>query len=288
MMDCVVVTGAGGIVGRSAVARLSKSGWRVIPIVSPTSFADVSGAVAADLTRGWPDVGPFSHVVHLAAALTHDPRYRDGDISGRLTRQIDDTVLAIAERFGARVIYASTCSLYDPADPREKAENSPVLRTDTPYRLAKRETENRLLSDVRAMVFRLSAPYGPGMFASTVLPRFIETARSGGTIEVWGSGSREQNFVHTDDVADFILRSMRAENAGLYNVAGASISMRELADRVVRIVQAGRYAMSAARDPMEGQTARYSVAAATRDLGWRPTIPLDEGIRKCRDLEFRH
>jgi len=66
MMDCVVVTGAGGIVGRSAVARLSKSGWRVIPIVSPTLFCRrLWGSRSGSDTR-LAGCGPFSHVVHLA------------------------------------------------------------------------------------------------------------------------------------------------------------------------------------------------------------------------------
>ena len=166
-------------------------------------------------------------------------------------------------------------------------EIASALRTDTPYRMAKWETEQRLLSDFRSVIFRLSAPYGPGMFASTVLPRFIETARSGGTIEVWGSGSREQNFVYTDDVADIIVRAAQGETVGLYNVANAPISMRELADMVVQIVQAGRATMSAEYDPLDGQTARYDIAAALRDFRWRPTTSMGEGIRKCRDLEFR-
>ena len=69
MANRVVVTGAGGIVGRAAVARLANSGWRVVPVVSPASSANIPGAIVADLTHGLPDVGAFSHVVHLAAAL---------------------------------------------------------------------------------------------------------------------------------------------------------------------------------------------------------------------------
>ena len=287
MANWVVVTGAGGIVGRAAVARLANSGWRVVPVVSPASSANIPGAIVADLTHGLPDVGAFSHVVHLAAALTHDARYHDADASGRLTRRFDDAVIDSANRQGARVVYASTCSLYDPVGSNEKTEDDGALRSDTPYRLAKRETERRLLSEGRAVIFRLSAPVGPGMFASTVLPCFIQTARSGGTIEVWGSGSREQNFVFADDVADFIWRAMRADAAGLYNVAGAAVSMRKLARLVVQTIQRGRYEMATAPDPLDGQTARYSGALAWRDLAWQPTTPLEEGIRRCKDLEFR-
>ena len=196
-------------------------------------------------------------------------------------------MIDLANRQGARVVYASTCSLYDPVGSNEKTEDDGALRSDTPYRLAKKR--DRASTSLRRSRSNFS-PFGPRWTRHVRLYRaavFHSNGAIGGTIEVWGSGSREQNFVFADDVADFIWRAMRADAAGLYNVAGAAVSMRKLARLVVQTIQRGRYEMATAPDPLDGQTARYSGALAWRDLAWQPTTPLEEGIRRCKDLEFR-
>jgi UDP-glucose 4-epimerase len=283
----ILVTGARGIVGRGVLERLKLDGWDVVPLVSSATCEMPEGAIVADLTAAMPLVPPCQYVVHLAAALSHDRRYPDPEKAGELTRQIDHIVLQAAADWKAKVLYASTCSLYVPTDEHTKHEAEVILRTDTAYRLAKRGTELKLLSEGGHVVFRLSAPYGPGMFASTVLPRFIETARRGGEIEVWGSGSREQNFVYATDVADFVARALSRDASGLYNVAGDTITMRELAEVVVSIVGQGSCRLSGRADPLDSETARYSIQAARHDLGWRATIPINVGIELCKHLEFR-
>ena len=283
----ILITGARGIVGRGVLERLKLDGWDIVPLVSAAASGMPKGAIVADLTVAMPLVPPCQYVVHLAAALSHDPRYPDPEKAGELTRRIDDIVLQADADWKAKVLYASTCSLYIPTDEHTKHEAELILRTDTAYRLAKRCAELKLLREGRHIVFRLSAPYGPGMFAATVLPRFIETARRGGEIEIWGSGCREQNFVYATDVADFVARALNQDASGLYNVAGETITMRDLAKTVISIVGKGSYRLSGRADPLDGETARYSIEAARHDLGWRATIPTNVGIELCKHLEFR-
>lgn len=285
--DRVLVTGASGIVGRAALDRLRQEGWAAIPIVSSSALHAPDGAIVADLSDVMPPVAPCPYVIHLAAALSHDPRYRDAEVSGQMTRQIDEVVLRAAASWNAKILYASTCSLYVPVGATPKQETDQILRVDTPYRRAKHQTELELLDEGQHLVFRLSAPYGPGMFASTVLPRFIDTARQGREIEVWGSGAREQNFVHASDVADFIARALMRNAKGLYNVAGEPITMSKLAETVIGVLGRGTCRMSGRADPLDGQTARYATEAAQADLGWRATVQLEAGIQQCKDHEFR-
>lgn len=282
----IAITGAGGIVGRATRDALARVGYDVVPIMSPAYRGDERDVVIADLTQTFPDIGKFTHLVHLAAALPHDRRYRTDSSSGRLTRSIDQNAFTAARKYSARVIYASTCSLYDPTCPIEKKEEETNLRIDSDYRSSKRHGELDALQ-MGGVVLRLAAPYGPGIFLSTVLAKFIEDARSGKSLDVWGGGTREQNFVHSRDIASCIRKICGEQASGIFNIAAQPIRMRELGELVVRLCGAGALRMGLYPDPLEGQFARYSAEKALRCLGWRPTVDLATGVAECLNEEFR-
>ncbi len=125
---------------------------------------------------------------------------------------------------------------------------------------------------------RLSALYGPGLRRHLVLARFITLARTGQALSVWGSGQREQDFLHAADAANFILAALDAAAKGIYNIAsGQPVTMMQLASLVTQIL-GGVVNREAKPDPLECETARYDIAKAKRDLGWFPTINIEKGI----------
>ena len=283
----ILLTGAGGIVGRAVHARSLAAGYEVVAIVSPSSQYRHPDVRVADLARTLPQMRTFTHFVHLAAALPHDSRYADDRVAGEMTSRIDDVVLSAAEQQRARILYASTCSLYNPRDPSTKTEASRDLRLDTAYRSAKFAAEQRVLTGRENVAFRISAPYGLGLFSKTVLARFVQAARSGGKVEVWGTGSREQNFIASDDIATFLVSAIENDASGLFNVAGETVTMRDLAKKVVKVVGAGEVEDVDKDDPLDGEVARFSIERAVEDLSWRPKIGLCEGIRQISGVEFR-
>lgn len=284
-----LVTGANGIVGRSVASLLSEAGWRVVRAVSSQTKASGPDVFAIDLAtqRLSAAISGVDVVVHLAAALPHDPRYRDDTISGDVTRAIDDNVLDYVSKTGAYIAYASTCSLYNKKDASWKSEASSATAHSS-YQRAKIATERQILGSSAGCVFRLSGPYGPGLFGSTVLARFIELARRDETLQIWGTGSREQDFIHADDVARFVVLALKREVLGLYNVAfGEPTTMQKLGALVVETIGRGRTVCGVRSDPQDGEYARVDVAKAGIDLGWEATISLAEGLRRCKELAFR-
>jgi UDP-glucose 4-epimerase len=217
-------------------------------------------------------------IVHLAAAVPHGSGDADTEPLADCTRRIDSMVLEAAELWRSRLIYASGCSLYDAGDPRTKTETS-AIAGHTPYLSAKLDGERAAAKLANTCIMRISAPVGPGIDPRAVIATFVERARTRQPIEVWGEGSREQDFIATSDVAEFVAAALERRATGVFNVAsGQPISMAQLAKAVCDKIGTGEVCLGGRPDPLEGSTARFDIAAAESAFGWRPRIHLIDMI----------
>jgi UDP-glucose 4-epimerase len=226
-------------------------------------------------------------LVHLAAVLPLSFQGDEADRAARINNAIDRNVLATCGASGVNVIYASGASVYGFDESRPKSESSPVHATG-PYVQAKLEGERMgkemvALEGLTFTSLRISAPYGPGQRARTVLNIFIEEALKHRPLRYYGTGSRQQDFTYIDDVASAVCRAAAKSKGGVYNIAGgAPVTMKELAEIVVRCVPGceARWSLRDA-DVQESATARYSIEKARSELEWQPRVSLEEGIRAC-------
>jgi len=272
----VIVTGAGGYLGGAVAGHLHASGVPVLGIVrsAPTtadyrwraldlevdSLADACSSVSPEL------------VVHCAASVPLAPMRPDDEANAASTRAIDAGVVDACARFGSRLIYVSSCILYDPLDLERKNERAPV-HARTPYAAAKLDGEARAGALDGSVVMRIPSPIGGSSGRRTVFDRFLERAMGGLSLEVWGTGGREQDFIHVTDIAEFVARARSDEVEGTFNVAsGLPITMRGLADTIVDVVGSGYVVSGIGSDPQDGHTARYDIGAARRLLGWTPRM----------------
>lgn len=286
----VVVTGAAGLVGRAVCSVLKGSGVDILPIVRPGS--DPRSGMLCDLAQ--PDAfgeleGPVAAIVHLAAAVPMAAEFPDTEEVASLTRMMDANVLALAERFECPVLYASTCGLYRKNGDGSRLESSDdALDACTPYLRAKLDGEKMFMAYGNALIMRVSAPVGPGMRKSTIASRFIEQARSGKSISLWGTGGRRQNFIAVADIGRFVWLALSSGAQGIFNVAAPhSISMRELAETVIEVVGAGCLEYTERSDPNEHQRADYDTSKAERVLGWVASTSLVEPLAALAEERFR-
>ncbi len=203
------------MVGRAVVNAFGSLGVEVCAVVRRKNATDVhsteidlanSGARLMELVGSPPMV-----VVHCAAAVPHWDRYPDNEETASATREMDLSVVQAAESWKARLIYVSTCGLYDPRDPSWKTEESPLIPR-SPYFSAKLHGES-VVKKCGGIILRISAPYGPGMSPMLVLSRFINGTVAGSPMQVWGKGSREQDFIAAKDVAQAVLAAARVRES---------------------------------------------------------------------------
>jgi len=130
--------------------------------------------------------------------------------------------------------------------------------------------------------------YGPNdnfdLETSHVLPalirKFIEAKQNNKSeVIVWGSGTPLREFLHTDDLAKAILLCMeKYDDAQQINVgSGVEISILDLANKIAEKVGFSGSIVMDANKP-DGTPRKVLDITKVSNLGWKPTITLDQGI----------
>lgn len=283
----VLVTGAGGLLGFHAERALRAGGRHEVSGVVRTARG-ISTDIVTDLAEADADallegVRPEA-IVHCAAHIPKSFSPEDAAESHAVNGRIDERVLAYARKYPrTRVVYCSSTSVFGTC--------ADIVSEDTPahpenaYASGKLAAEEAFSALSNApVILRINSPYSERQKTRTVLKIFMESAHAGRPLRFHGTGARTQDFVHADDVAAAIVRSVETPSAsGVYVIAsGVPVSMRELAERAVAAVPGSTSTIepSGQDDPQEAYRARFSVAKAARDLGFVPGVSLTEGLSR--------
>jgi UDP-glucose 4-epimerase len=267
------LTGSRGLVGREVKRHLENRGLNVL-----TDYSEVGSRVdLCTIELGELIHEPPTHIVHVAAAIPSS-RGTDDQALFDTNRQIDRNVLRAALRWNAKTIYISTCGLYLRDRLSWQTESSRVLPR-SPYFESKKVGEEEFLRLRGGVVLRISSPYGDGLPANIVLGKFIQRAKKGLPIVVWGSGRREQDFVSTSDVATAIEAALTSRSEGVFNIAaGEPTTMLDLAHQISAITRTPVH-LAGQPDPSEFERIRISVSKAKAQLAWAPVSDLASWIR---------
>lgn len=181
-------------------------------------------------------------------------------------------------------VYASSSSVYGDAPSwptSELSERRPV----SPYGMTKVATEELAAVYLRcfgvpAVGLRYFTAYGPRQRPDMAARRMCEALAGGRPFTVYGDGSAARDLTHVDDAVDAALRALAAPTAAaIYNVGGGRpVSLRAIAAALGDI--AGRPVPWRAGRAAQGDVRRTSAdtALARRDLGWRPSVGLRDGL----------
>jgi dTDP-D-glucose 4,6-dehydratase len=128
--------------------------------------------------------------------------------------------------------------------------------------------------------------YGPRMRPDDgrAIPTFIRQALRGEPITVAGDGAQTRSVCFVGDTVRGILALAFSAEAGPMNIGSPDeLSVFELADRIRRLT-GSRSAIEFVDLPVDDPKVRRSDTTLARErLGWRPTVSLDEGLRRTID-----
>ena len=141
----------------------------------------------------------------------------------------------------------------------------------------------RRLHGVSAVVLRYANVYGPRqdpLGEGGVVAIFCHRMREREPATIFGDGSQTRDFVHVDDVVRANLLAARSDVTGAYNVGrGEETSVSELAQLLAAIDPDAGFAPERAEARIgEVQRSCIDPALAGEVLGWRPEIPVAEGL----------
>lgn len=292
----VVITGGAGFIGSHLADRLAdtcdvtvldnlSAGRRdQVPAEAELVRADIRDAERLEDVITGADV-----VFHQAALVSVNQSIERPVESHEINLDATLHLLECAADANARVVLASSTAIYgEPAtlpvtEPQPKSPSSP-------YGLDKLAVDNyaRLYSELyglETVALRYFNVYGPrqrgGQYGG-VISIFIDQALSGGPITVHGDGTQTRDFVHVRDVVDANVRAAQAAVSGeAFNIGtGTETSIMELAETVRTAVGTDVDITHEAARPGDIERSRAAISKATRDLGFSPSVPLQEGIER--------
>jgi nucleoside-diphosphate-sugar epimerase len=300
-MKHVVVTGAAGFIGSHLCEALLADGREVVGVDSFTAHYDRAlkelnleaprqregfSLLDADLTDAEvaQAVGEADVVFHLAAR----PGVRDSwdDFSDYVQSNIVGTkaILDACCHAGARLVYASSSSVYGDAEQLPVTEDMP-LRPISPYGASKVMTEKMAgayaaAQGLETVGLRYFTVYGPRQRPDMGLSRFIEAAVAGAELPIFGDGRQLRDFTYVGDiVAATIAAAEVGSPGGLYNVASSHpVPLLEVLDTLGSVL--GGDLRLRFEDTKRGDVrdTHASTELARRELGYRPGMPLAEGV----------
>ncbi len=203
-------------------------------------------------------------------------------------------MLGLAKRIKAKVLQASTSEVYGDPEIHPQTEEywghvNPIGPRSC-YDEGKRVAETLFINyhkqnDVRIKIIRIFNTYGPRMHPhdGRVVSNFIVQALEGTDITIYGDGSQTRSFCYVDDLLDGMIRLMntRDDFIGPVNVGNpGEFTMIELAELVLKLTNSKSkivYMPLPADDPTQRQP---NITLARKELGWEPTIPLEEGLKR--------
>lgn len=231
--------------------------------------------------------------VHLAAVASVEASIREPILTHRTNLEGSIRLFDSAARLGVRrVLYASSAAIYGNnanLPLREESVKMPL----SPYAADKLAGEHYLAHYHRrnrldAAAFRFFNVFGPRQDPrspySGVISVFLDRARRGAPITVYGDGNQSRDFVYVGDVvralaAELTRASGRPVEMPVFNVGrGSQVSLLKLLELVKGLPGVGPFEVEFA-PPRHGDIyASLADVSRLRATGWEPRITLSDGL----------
>jgi nucleoside-diphosphate-sugar epimerase len=305
-MALVLVTGGGGFIGSNLVRALLERGddVRVLDNFSTGNRANLDG-LDVDIVEG--ELRSYERVhnavrkteiVYHLGALGSVPRsVQDPLTSSAVNIEGTLNVLLAARDEGVkRVVFSSSTSVYGSSRQLPTTEET-LPDPISPYGVAKLAAErycisfSRVYESFESVVLRYFNVFGPRQSPlsqyAAVVPLFVTAIDAGRPVQIHGDGEQSRDFTYVGNVVDATMLAGETKGASgeIFNIAaGSPASVNRLADTIGSIL--GKPVVKEHLPPRAGdiRDSWADLSKAERILGYRPTIELEEGLR--RTVEF--
>jgi GDP-L-fucose synthase len=293
----IYVLGHMGLVGSSIVRKLKKEGYS--NILGNTSIElDLRNQT---LVNEYFQMNKPDYIVHAAGkvgGIKANNTYRAEFIYDNIMMEANVIHAAHMHKVKKLLFLGSSCIYPKMAQQPIKEEylNAGYLEpTNQPYAIAKiagiemcesyrAQYGSNFISAMPTNLYGTNDNYHPEN--SHVLPALIRRIilakkNNDPNVVIWGTGTPRREFMHVDDLADacyFLLRNYN--EAGHVNVGwGSDVSIKQVAETIASEVGYKGILEFDTTKP-DGTPRKLLDTTKINNLGWRPNISLEEGIKK--------
>ena len=301
-----LVTGAAGFIGSHLCARLVRDGHEVVGLDDlsdgdPENLEKAPGVafVQADLRdeEAVARAADGCEVIFHQGAKRSVPRsIQEPGLTTDVNVRGTMNVLQAAHRVGARVVAASSSSVYGDQESFPLREDM-LLRPKSPYAASKAAGEAYckawwISMGVPTVSLRYFNVYGPGQDPASeyaaVVPRFIVACLTGARPLIHGDGEQARDFTYIDDVVEANLLASRAPEPAFgnaFNVGGGGTptSVNHLLALVAELTATHPDPIREPAREGDVRVTEAGLSSAHESLGYTPTTSISEGLARAVD-----
>lgn len=248
---------------------------------------DICDAAAAEAAMdGCDTVVHFAAESHVDRSIYEPAPAIETNVTGTFV------LLQVARKAGIKkFVHISTDEVYGDIAPGAFADENSPLRPNSPYSASKAGSDLLVRSYVRtfdfpAIITRSSNNYGPCQFPEKFLPLMITNALERKPLPIYGDGKQQRDWLHVEDNCRGILAVLERGRVGeTYNIGGLDIVENlTMARRLLRLMGKPESLLSFVKD-RPGHDRRYALNCrkVEKELGWKPQISIEEGLRQTID-----
>jgi dTDP-glucose 4,6-dehydratase len=304
----IFVTGGAGFIGSNFIRCVlaSGKGYSVLnfdkltyagnlanlaEVANNPSYAFIRGDIC-DLSAVESAMSGCDAIVHFAAESHVDRSIYEPATAIETNVKGTFVLLQVARKLKiSKFVHISTDEVYGDILPNAFADEESPIQPSSPYSSSKASSDLLVRSYVRTYGFpgvitRSSNNYGPYQFPEKFLPLMITNALDDKPLPIYGDGKQQRDWLHVEDNCRGVLAVLEKGRIGeIYNLGGLDIVENlSIAKRLLRIVGKSESLLSYVKD-RPGHDRRYALKCekVERELGWKPSISLEDGLRTTVD-----
>jgi len=307
----VLVTGGAGFVGSHLCERLLSEGHTVIcldnlytgstenikHLQTNPNFTFLEHDVTVPMSTTSSTTSTTADQIYHLACPASPIQYQRHPVDTIRTAIVGtELMLALAKHTGARILIASTSEVYGDPLVHPQAEtywgNVNPVGPRACYDEGKRAAEALTVAytaqyGIEARIARIFNTYGPRLASGDgrVVSNFIDQARKGEPITIYGDGTQTRSFCYVSDLIDGLIKLMALpSDPGPVNLGNPKEhTIKELASAIIKLTGSTSALTFKALPTDDPQQRQPDISKARQLLNWEPRVALEEGLQKTID-----
>jgi dTDP-glucose 4,6-dehydratase len=198
------------------------------------------------------------------------------------------------KKINLKLIHISTDEVYGDIRKGLRSSENFKYEPSSPYSASKASADHLVKSYIRtyklnAIISNCCNNYGPYQFPEKLIPKIITNIFNNKELPIYAKGNNSREWLHVQDHCEALFRLyLKGRSGESYNVgSGVNLKNLDLVKKILKIcknmnIKIGSKTKIKFVKDRPGHDFRYALDSKKifKQLGWRPKIKFDEGLKK--------